>query len=111
MHEYAVALVRAGEVALGQRRAFARTLILLADKGDASLEPAVAKTFGGLGGGQATTDDDDCPRAAHHAPFRPCTSSRNSAREAGLSRVTPNSAEVTVRLPVARTRSEERRGG
>ena len=61
MHEHAVPLVRAVQVALGQRRSLVRGVALVAQQDDPAGEPLVQQCLGRLGAGKTRADDHKCP--------------------------------------------------
>lgn len=66
MDEDAVALLLARQIALGQGRAFIGVVAFVTDEDHSSGEPFGAEGLGGLGSGQPTADDDECPMCVDH---------------------------------------------
>jgi hypothetical protein len=62
VHEDAVAAGLAGEVLLGQRRAFVGPVFLVADERELPVEALLAQRFGCLGTGQSGTHDHEMSR-------------------------------------------------
>lgn len=86
VHEDAVALLLAEEIALGERRALVGVVTFVADQYHAAGETLRSERLGRLGAGQATSDDDECLiRVDHLMPPRNVVAKRASRtqRDAG----------------------------
>lgn len=66
VHEDAVALLLARQIALGKRRAFIGVVAFVTDEDHSSGEPLGAEGLGRLGSGKPTADDDECPMCVDH---------------------------------------------